>query len=223
MRDISDFTSAETRTWYLQHCIPLRRGYLLHGPPGTGKSSIVRAIATRLQRSLHRLSLVGKGMNDDVLVEAINHTHDAAIFVVEDVDALFDTHREKKDHFGVTFSGLLAALDSGGDKEHGTIFLVTSNHPDRLDPALRRKGRMDVDVRFGYVTDDIARRMFLRFYPGDDAAASLFARQVDASGGSVTCADLQHHFILNRGASSADAAMYASARVARPDAALMFA
>ena len=180
LTDLNEFVSPETREWYKKHCIPLRRGYLLHGPPGTGKSSMIAAIASYLERGVHRISLVAPRMTDDALCMAISQVHHPGIIVFEDIDALFDGHRARKDDFSVTFSGLLNAIDGVGDKHTGSLFIFTSNHPERLDNALTRKGRIDRRFAFGRVNADMARRMFLRFYPGEDAAALLFPKNVAA-------------------------------------------
>ena len=61
----------------------------------------VAAIAAYLNRRIHRMSLVAPGLTDDSLHSAVNNTRGAAMIVMEDVDALFDVHREKKESFTV--------------------------------------------------------------------------------------------------------------------------
>jgi len=53
--------------WYADRGIPYRRGYLLHGPPGSGKSSFIRALAGSLSYNICILSLAGRGLTDDKL------------------------------------------------------------------------------------------------------------------------------------------------------------
>lgn len=197
LSDMDDFTSQDTRQWYRQHSIPFRRGYLLHGPPGTGKTSLISAMASHLNRRLHRLSLTAPKLTDDLLLLAVNSTRNPAIIVMEDIDSLFDTHREKKELSGVTFSGLLNAIDGIGDTSKGTIFIFTTNHPERLDPALCRKGRVDRKFRLGHMTANTSKKMFLRFYPDHFAEADAFTKSVMV-GSPPTPAELQHHFITHR-------------------------
>ena len=65
---------------------------------------------------------------------------------------------------GVTFSGLLNAVDGVASQE-GRLLFLTTNHIERLDPALIRPGRCDVHVKFDYATHDQIQRMFTAFFP----------------------------------------------------------
>lgn len=197
MNDLNDFVHADTREWYKRHGIPFKRGYLLHGPPGTGKTSTINVIASHLKRNIYRINLVAPKLSDNSLLVAMNEVPRESVIVMEDIDALFNKFREKNEEFCVTFSGILNALDGIGDGSRGIIFIYTSNHPERLDPALRRYGRIDVDVSMTYCTHDQCRRMFLRFYP-ESELADQFADKVMAHTNKATPAQLQHHFITHR-------------------------
>ena len=204
--DLDDFAADDTMEWYSRHCIAQRRGILLHGPPGTGKTSTIAAIATRMKRNICRVNLVAPRLCDDSLLRAINSVKKRSIVVMEDMDALFD-HREKNDPSQrVTFSGLLNAIDGLNDHAGGgLIYLFTSNHPDKLDPALRRKGRIDLELHLGLCTRTQTNDMFLRFYPGETESAKRFTNTVHDKT-NPTPAQLQHHFIINRKSSAAVAA-----------------
>ena len=65
--DVSRFSSSAQ--WYASHGIPFRRGYLLHGPPGCGKTSLVRALAGELRREMFLMSLAATGMTDEMVRE----------------------------------------------------------------------------------------------------------------------------------------------------------
>ena len=68
---------------------------------------------------------------------------------------------------GVTLSGLLNAIDGVASQE-GRVLVMTTNYPDRLDPALIRPGRVDLKVRFDLAGKKEVRELFLRMYDVDD-------------------------------------------------------
>jgi len=208
INDVDEFVCPETREWYETHGVPYRRGYLFYGPPGTGKTSTIAGIASHLSRSVCRINLVAKGLTDDSLQTAISTVRDDAILVMEDIDCLFGTMREKREDFCVTFSGLLNAIDGLQDNSRGLIFCFTSNHRDKLDAALRRKGRIDLELSFDACSKDQIERMFTRFYP--DAAIALaqeFSRNVSRvlHGEAPTPATLQEYFVRARKYEAPDA------------------
>lgn len=201
--DIDDFTSADTKAWYVKHCIPFRRGYLFYGSPGTGKTSTILAIASHLQSYIYRVNLVAPGLTDDGLLQAVNSAKKGGIVVFEDVDALFGVHREKEESFSVTFSGLINAIDGLGDTRRGLMFVLTSNHVDRLDPALLRKGRVDLKVCFDSFGSSEVASMFKRFYPTcDDELPVTFAKKQPTG---LSPAQVQAHFIKHRKSTDVEA------------------
>ncbi len=209
LADLREFESEECSGWYKRHGITHRRGYLFYGPPGCGKTSTITAIAGLLGRRVHRVSLITPRLTDDSLSMALAEVRAPALVVFEDVDALFDTHREKQEQFAVSFSGLLNAIDGVGDPGNGTLIVFTTNHRDRLDPALCRRGRIDVVLRFGPSTEESARAMFERFYP--DAPTTIsdkFVASVSSQQPPPSLADLQEHFIAHRKQNAQDASVY---------------
>jgi mitochondrial chaperone BCS1 len=79
------------------------------------------------------------------------------------------------------------------------IIFMTTNHPERLDPALIRPGRVDIKEHFGYATPHQTTEMFLRFYGGSKARAEGFATIVSRSAQPVSTAFLQGLFVLHKG------------------------
>lgn len=202
VEDLDDFVARGTRAWYTEHGIPYKRAYLLHGSPGAGKTSLIQAIAGRYGRNLAYLSPSHPDMTDDGLKTAVQRCPAKSIIVLEDVDALFGEGRKKKegDKSALTFSGLLNALDGVGSCS-GSIFILTTNHRERLDPALIRNGRVDMHVEFTDATDEQMRGLFLAFYKGaPPALAEEFATKLRAELGekTVSMAALQHFFIMMR-------------------------
>ncbi|KAI9791302.1 MAG: hypothetical protein M1816_004083 [Peltula sp. TS41687] len=164
--DVKDFLNSGK--WYFDRGIPYRRGYLLHGPPGTGKSSFIQALAGELDYNISILNLSERGLTDDRLNHLLTNIPTRTIVLLEDVDAAFSNRRTQTDTHGyrganVTFSGLLNALDGVTSAEERLIFLTT-NHVDRLDEALVRPGRVDMAVRLGEATRWQVGQLWDRFY-----------------------------------------------------------
>lgn len=167
--DVREFLDA--RTWYLDRGIPYRRGYLLHGPPGTGKTSFVQALAGELDFNIAMLSLSQRGLHDDLLNRLLLNVPPRTIVLLEDADAAF-ANRKQRDEDGysggsVTFSGLLNALDGVASAEERIVFMTT-NHIDRLDEALVRPGRIDMMVYLGNASEWQLAQMWDRFYASMD-------------------------------------------------------
>lgn len=204
LADISSFEAHETQEWYKKHGIPYKRGYLFHGPPGTGKTSMIRALATLLKRNIHTITLVQQGLTDMSLSQALQEVEGPAIVVFEDVDALFNTHRDKLDHFALTFAGLLNAID-GVTTTLGLILIFTTNFPDKLDKALIRKGRIDHKMHFTRFGLELCKQMFYQFYP---SAPPTIVAQFAAAARGANPSSLQHHFILCRNKTQEEAANF---------------
>lgn len=175
------------RSWYVERGIPYRRGTLLYGPPGTGKSSAVVAIASALRMDIAMLNLGSAGLDDTVLAELLAELPASAILLVEDVDCVFVERQGVEANANrVTFSGLLNALDGVAAGE-GRMLFATTNHRERLDPALIRPGRIDRQVEVGFADREQLQRIFRRFFPAEAAelverfAASLPDKQLAMS------------------------------------------
>ncbi|KAF2907773.1 hypothetical protein DAI22_12g124700 [Oryza sativa Japonica Group] len=134
-----------------------KRGYLLYGPSGTGKSSTISAMANFLKYDVYDLDLTTVTNNTD-LRNLFLQTTEQSIIVIEDIHAMeledkrmstdFQWYYERKK---ITLSGLLNFIDGlwsacGGER----IIVLTTNHVDKLDPGLIRRGRMDKHIEMSY-------------------------------------------------------------------------
>jgi len=110
----------------------------------------------------------------------------------------------------VTFSGFLNALDGVASGEERIIFMTT-NHIEKLDPALIRPGRVDLVELVDNASPEQARRLFTRFYGGEGGTSDIDEQTIDRMGGeleqlvekktqegqAISMAALQGHFIRN--------------------------
>lgn len=171
--DLLAFSKA--KEFYKQTGRAWKRGYLLYGPPGTGKSTMVAAMANFLNYDLYDLELTAVRDNTE-LRKLLIDVSSKSIIVIEDIDCSVDftcPRRKKKDQeevdeeknpkkksekkegdpkpSKVTLSGLLNVIDGvwsacGGER----LIVFTTNHVEKLDQALIRRGRMDRHIELSY-------------------------------------------------------------------------
>lgn len=167
------------------------RGYLLHGPPGCGKSSCISAIACTYHMPIYSVNL--REVATDVQLRAMFASMPSGVLaVLEDVDCMTDSVLSRATpgacapphnaganaNAGVSLSGLLNVLDGIGASS-GRVLVMTTNHKDALDPALVRPGRCDVHLEVGYCAfEQVA--FLTRLYLGDAVAAALDGAALEA-------------------------------------------
>lgn len=169
--DLGDFLAAEER--YVKMSQPWHRGYLLFGPPGTGKTSIARSLATEFGLPTYYLPL-GDIAKDSDLMQLVSAIKPRSILLLEDVDGFHAAtdRSDEKDHASV--ATMLNALD-GVWTPHGLITIMTTNNRDALDSALLRAGRIDVEEELSHLDEDQAIRLAERLLPGGLTDAVDFA------------------------------------------------
>jgi chaperone BCS1 len=85
--DINEYLLPSSRRWYATHGIPYRRGYLFHGPPGTGKSSLCFALAGLFGLDIYIISLLDPGLTEGDLILLFNHLPRRCVVLLEDIDS----------------------------------------------------------------------------------------------------------------------------------------
>ena len=177
--DLTQFFAAHDR--YESLGIPWRRGYLLYGPPGTGKTSLVTALASELSLNVCVLSLASPNVTDEKIGNLLATVPRRSIILIEDVDAFFQQRSKADAQVKVSYSGFINALD-GVAAHEGSVVFLTTNHPERIDEAAIRSGRVDFRMELGLCDSDQLERMFLKFFDDAEAAAPL---RCDGRAGAV--------------------------------------
>lgn len=166
-------TFVQNKGRYLRFGRPYKLNFLLTGVPGSGKSSLVKAIASKYGRSLYVLNF-SKSITDESLLDVMTKIKEDAVLLIEDIDAFF-VDRKATD-VNVSFSCLINILDGALGRNNGLLTFLTANNPERLDQALIRPGRVDRVIRFDYprkqeihtafkdLTGDTSESGFNKFY-----------------------------------------------------------
>ena len=135
---------------------------ILSGLPGTGKSSLMFAIATLLKKDIATLDFNSKDLSDHKFIKALNRIPDDCIFALEDVDALY-VHRDKSRDNTVSFSCILNFLDGVYSKDD-LVTIITTNHLEVLDKAIIRPMRIDKIIHFTYCSKYQYKTIFDKFF-----------------------------------------------------------
>lgn len=162
--------------WFLQHedwynvrGIPYKRGYFLHGPPGTGKTSVIKALANEHGLPIYTMDLASVWNTEDLatLLRFVHVRQRSAphLLVMEDMENATVFSLRRAPYQGeLTMTYLLNELD-GVVETTGRILIMTTNHPSVVTEsenagALLRPGRIDRRVEIGYCTKDQYRAIF---------------------------------------------------------------
>ncbi|KAK4501099.1 hypothetical protein PRZ48_006905 [Zasmidium cellare] len=240
IKDMNEYLHPSSPKWYATRGIPYRRGYLFHGPPGTGKTSLSFALAGIFGLEIFAISLQEPTLTEGDLMQLFNSLPRRCIVLLEDVDAaglVRDAQSGKTDKFkrrkdakdatkedgktdkskdakekpkkdeeytlkdlakelkaitapgpnndskpkrrpnnnnsndnsgsGISLSGLLNAIDGVATHE-GRVLIMTTNHPEKLDAALVRPGRVDRRVEFKLAMKQQISELFMRTYAASD-------------------------------------------------------
>ncbi|OAQ74115.1 BCS1-like ATPase [Pochonia chlamydosporia 170] len=196
--DAADYLDPVTRRWYANRGIPYRRGYLLHGPPGTGKSSLSLALAGYFRMKIYIVSLSSAAATEENLMSLFHDLPTRCVVLLEDIDSAGLTHSRDTPETPaspadadsktsnspssdststsgsrLSLSGLLNILDGVASQE-GRILIMTTNHIEKLDKALIRPGRVDMTIHFGLADSNMIASIFRSIYaPYENETTSM--------------------------------------------------
>ncbi len=162
---------------------PLKLGILLHGVPGTGKSATILAIASYLQKDLFYVDLRSVKTNKDLKMifdHILTINLNGGILVFEDIDCATKTVLKRDENYFVESTTDTLSKDDteftldyflnmlqGTLTRDNTIFIMTTNHVNKLDSALIRDGRVDVTIEMKLTNKEQISQMWKTIFKRD--------------------------------------------------------
>ncbi len=144
---------------------------LLTGIPGSGKTSLCKALAKKYGYAIYIMNF-NKNMTDSHMIDLVSDVKQNSIILYEDIDVFF-TERQSHE-VNVSFSCLINILDGTLSKGSGIINVITTNHPNKLDNALLRPGRIDKVVNFDYPKKEELKEAFISLIGSSDKFEDFF-------------------------------------------------
>ncbi|KAL0490003.1 hypothetical protein AKO1_006705 [Acrasis kona] len=204
INDLNNFKTMQIKA--LELGVPYKRGYLFYGTPGCGKTSAVHAIARETEMDLYVIDIKDMSVQDYENALDQVPPHSILLFDDIDTNKITWSRREiqddSSDHDNVDvikalamsvekkvdgvssfrhktaldISNLLRSLD-GYENLNGCIVIMNTNHPEKLDNALIREGRIDVKIEFKFCDRDQLRHIAEAVF--DETTADSLLHGVD--------------------------------------------
>lgn len=179
----------ENEAWYKKKGLPYQLGLMFYGVPGCGKTASIKAIANYTRRHIINVNFknihtatqfrnlfFSKEMNilkDEYSTDTkkIYIPHSKRIYVLEEIDAISDIVKKRTGDGKnaetvddeLTLGEILTVID-GTLEVPGRIMIITSNHPEYIDDALLRPGRIDLMIKFNKCNKDGIKEMYESFF-----------------------------------------------------------
>lgn len=167
----------DNKDFYKENQLTYKLGILLHGEPGTGKSSFVLALANYLNYNI-RIATIGS------LLEGKTGILPNSIILIEEIDTVLGNKTMEVDGKTISSSiyiGELLQLLDGIESPNNVIFVMTTNHREQLDDRLFRPGRIDLDIHLGKINEDTAMQMLKQFNVTDEKFISSLTFPINPS------------------------------------------
>lgn len=161
------------RDWYQTRGLAYKQTYILHGKPGTGKSSTIKALASHYNKNICIIDL--SMMSNTSFESAMSTVPSNSIVLIEDFDSCKALHKRESGEDGVTKTGeetfefltlskILNVMD-GVVSLDGTVVFFTTNFIEHIDSAMVRKGRVDYMYEIPYLEDAEIKDYIKLVYP----------------------------------------------------------
>lgn len=150
----------ENKEFYKSHGIIYKLGILVDGEPGTGKSTLGKVVASYLNYDLYYIDLSCVNKNPENVLRMLSDIVGNSVVVMEDIDCVLG-NREGKEATAESIkltNSILNFLDGIVSPEN-CIIIASTNYKDRLDPAIKRPGRFDLQLELGKIDYEIAKEM----------------------------------------------------------------
>ena len=207
---IDYFFSEESQQFKCKNAIPNKLNILLYGIPGSGKTTLIYTLANVYKLNIFKLYLSEIKTNEE-FENMVSNVKDNSMILIEEIDCCNwcrkrintdkneNKNENKNDLFGssnnnssITLDTLLNYLE-GYEYLNNCIIVITSNHPEHLDPALLREGRIDLKYEFTYLSIELISKI-IKYFMNYDLSLNDIEKLKDIK---ISLAQLTNIILMN--------------------------